>query len=114
MSNLIEEVKVTVEEVIKEEELISEINHTKIANVALILRNLAVAIAMIVFLVSIFVPSVRHTLKSIAYFIGAAAYFCEFMLVTDFFKFDVPHRELFMIYCFGPLYLIMGISYIFI
>ena len=47
-----------------------------------------------------------------AYFLGAGAYFGEFMLLTDCFTERVPHQEMFMAYCFGPLYLLLGMSYL--
>ena len=51
-------------------------------------------------------------LKGIAYFFGAAAYFCEIVLLTDCFTAKVPHKELFMAYCFGPMYILLGLSYL--
>ena len=44
--------------------------------------------------------------------VGAAAYVFECLLLTDCFKTKVPHKEMFMVYCLGPLYLIMGLGYI--
>ena len=46
------------------------------------------------------------------YLFGAIAYICEIMVLTDCFKVKIPHNELFMPYCFGPLYLIMGVGYL--
>ena len=48
----------------------------------------------------------------IAFSINYAAYFAEILLLTDCFSRRVPHREMFMAYCFGPLYLIMGVGYL--
>ena len=56
--------------------------------------------------------SFSHVLKAIAYFFGAAAYFSEFILLTDCFTKRVPHQEMFMAYCFGPLYILLGLSYL--
>ena len=50
--------------------------------------------------------------KGVAYFCGAGAYVFECLLLTDCFKTKVPHKEMFMVYCLGPLYLIMGLGYI--
>ena len=44
--------------------------------------------------------------------VGAAAYVFECLLLTDCFKTKVPYKEMFMVYCLGPLYLIMGLGYI--
>ena len=38
--------------------------------------------------------------------VGAAAYVFECLLLTDCFKTKVPHKEMFMVNCLGPLYLI--------
>ena len=81
--------------------------------VILLLRNLAVGAAAALFLVSLFHLPCRYLLKAIAYFFGAAAYFCEILLLTDCFTQKVPHREMFMAYCFGPMYILLGISYLF-
>ena len=52
------------------------------------------------------------TLRAVGYLFGAIAYICEIMVLTDCFKVKIPHNELFMPYCFGPLYLIMGVGYL--
>ena len=44
--------------------------------------------------------------------VGAAAYVFECLLLTDYFRMKVPHKEMIMVYCLGPLYLIMGLGYI--
>ena len=44
--------------------------------------------------------------------IGATEYIEQIMVLTDCFKVKIPHNELFMPYCFGPLYLIMGVGYL--
>lgn len=54
----------------------------------------------------------RNLLVGVAYFCGAGAYVFECLLLTDCFKTKVPHKEMFMVYCLGPLYLIMGLGYI--
>ena len=61
---------------------------------------------------SFFMDEIYHILKAIAYFCGAVAYFLEILLLTDCFKKKVHHKELFMVYCLGPLYLLMGLNYI--
>ena len=97
---------------LSEEEIISHSDHQKIEHVVLLFRNIAVASAVVLFVLSLFHLSVSHTLKGIAYFLGAAAYFSEFILLTDCFTKRVPHQEMFMAYCFGPLYILLGISYL--
>ena len=47
-----------------------------------------------------------------AYFLGAGAYFAEILVLTDGFRQKVPRKELFMAYCFGPLYILLGLSYL--
>ena len=48
----------------------------------------------------------------VAFGIGAAAYFSEIVLLTDCFTAKIPHQEMFMAYCFGPMYVLLGISYL--
>ena len=76
-------------------------------------RNLFTGAAALLFLMSFFLSShLHHTLRAVAYFFGAAAYFTEILMLTDIFKKRIPKREAFMAYCFGPLYVLMGISYL--
>lgn len=84
-----------------------------ILRVALTMRNVMVAIASVLFLISIFTKRANITLTVIAYLCGAMAYFCEFLHLTEGFKVKIPHEELFMVYCFAPLYVLLGLSYIF-
>lgn len=113
MSKIIEQIKHTVDATIPDKEELTHGLHPKIDYALLVLRNLFVAVAVIFFIVS-FIPHDRHNIfKGIAYFCGAAAYLFECLAVTDCFQTKVPHTEMFMVYCFGPLYLLMGISYIF-
>ena len=51
-------------------------------------------------------------LRAIAYFCGAGAYVAEILILTDGFRRKVPQKELFMAYCFGPLYILLGLSYL--
>lgn len=97
---------------LSEEETISHSHHKKLEHWVLLLRNIAVALAVILFLLSLFHIPGSNILKGIAYFLGAAAYFSEFILLTDCFTERVPHQEMFMVYCFGPLYLLLGLSYL--
>ena len=69
--------------------------------------------ALVLFIASLLHAPMEALLKGIAYFFGAAAYFCEIVLLTDCFTQKVPHREMFMAYCFGPMYILLGISYLF-
>ena len=43
---------------------------------------------------------------------GAGAYVAEILILTDGFRRKVPQKELFMAYCFGPLYILLGLSYL--
>lgn len=107
-----EEVIHDVWEGLSEEEVISHSTHKKTEHVALLIRNLAVGAAVVLFLLSLCPFSFRYTLKAIAYFLGAAAYCAEFVILTDCFTEQVPHREMFMAYCFGPMYILLGLSYL--
>ena len=76
---------------------------------------LCVRNALVVFAVTLFLLSFAgkgEPLRAIGYISGALAYVCEILVLTDCFKIKIPHNELFMPYCFGPLYLIMGIGYL--
>ena len=99
-------------EAFSEEELLAGSHHPRAEHVILLLRNLAVGAAAALFLVSLFHLPCRYPLKAIAYFFGAAAYFSEILLLTDCFTQKVPHQEMFMAYCFGPMYILLGISYL--
>ena len=97
---------------LSEEELISHSEHKKIDHFVLLIRNIAVGMAVVLFLISLSHLSISHLLKGVAYFLGAAAYFAEFVLLTDCFSKRIPHQEMFMAYCFGPLYILLGLSYL--
>lgn len=97
---------------LSEEEVISHSHHKKLEHAVLLFRNIAVGLAVVLFLISLWHLPFRYTLKGIAYFLGAAAYFSEFVLLTDCFTERVPHQEMFMAYCFGPLYILLGLSYL--
>lgn len=99
-------------EAFTEEELLAGSHHKRAEHVILLARNTAVAAAAALFLISLFHIPERYLLKAIAYFFGAGAYFCEILLLTDCFTQKVPHREMFMAYCFGPMYILLGISYL--
>ena len=76
----------------------------------LLARNIAAAAAGILFLISIF--DVNIAIKAIAYFTGSIAYILELVIMTECFRVKPNHDELFMIYVFGPLYILMGVSYL--
>ena len=75
------------------------------------LRNLFVIVAAVLFILSLLL-SHKHTLRAIAYFLGAAAYISELAMLTKGFRERIPHAEAFMALCFGPLYILMGIAYL--
>ena len=101
MSKLLEEIKHGMDATIPEIEDLSHMTHPKIDYMLLVLRNAFVLAAAILFILSFFLHGAYNALK-------AAGYFCA----TDCFKTKVEHHEMFMVYCFGPLYLIMGLNYI--
>jgi hypothetical protein len=112
MSKIFETIKHTVDATIPDKEELTEGLHPKIDYLFLVLRNLFVAMAAIFLLTSFVWSSAYGTLKAIGYFCGAAAYIFECLAVTDCFQTKVPHTEMFMVYCFGPLYILMGIGYL--
>jgi len=97
---------------LSEEELISHSEHKSFEHGVLLFRNITVGLAVLLFLISMFHLPFSHVLKAVAYFLGATAYFSEFILLTDCFTKRVPHQEMFMAYCFGPLYILLGLSYL--
>ena len=78
-------------------------------HVMLVVRNLAAAV---LFLASFALADIHKLLRAAAYFLGAGAYFAEILVLTDGFRREVPQKELFMAYCFGPLYILLGLSYL--
>ena len=115
MEDVIHEVEEVIHDVyegLSEEELISHSHHKKAEHYILILRNVAVALAVVLFAVSLAHFEGSNILKAIAYFLGAMAYFSEILLLTDCFSEKVPHQEMFMAYCFGPMYILLGLSYL--
>ena len=97
---------------LSEEEVISHSRHRRRLHWALLCRNAAVALAALLFILSLIHVPGSSILKAVAYFLGAAAYLGELLLLTDCFSHRIAHQELFMAYCFGPLYLLLGVSYL--
>lgn len=113
MSHLMDQIKHTVDATIPDKEELTHGHHPKIAYALLVARNGFVLAAVLLFLLSFFFAEFSHLFKALAYFLGAGAYLFECLLLTDCFEKKVPHTEMFMVYCFGPLYLLMGFHYIF-
>ena len=114
-AEVIHEVSDVIHDVIEglsEEEFIAESDHPGLEHVILMLRNLTVIVAVVLFALSLFFSDFSHPLKGIGYFLGAMAYFYEIILLTDCFTERIPHREMFMAYCFGPMYILLGLSYL--
>ena len=106
-------VKISLISMLDEDELISHSRHPQLERFFLTLRNIAAALAVVVFILSLLTDLPIYTkLKAVGYFFGAAAYLFEMALLTDCFTEEVDHKEMFMAYCFGPLYVLMGISYL--
>ena len=112
MAKLLEDWKEDLVEALTEHDLLLGSKHQKIEHAVLLVRNIAVGAALVLFIASLLHAPMEALLKGIAYFFGAAAYFCEIVLLTDCFTAKVPHKELFMAYCFGPLYILLGLSYL--
>ena len=114
MPTLFERIKHTVDATIPDKEELTHGLHPKIDYIFLVLRNFFVALAALFFVISFFFHGAYGVLKGLGYFSGAAAYVFECLAVTDCFQTKVPHAEMFMVYCFGPLYILMGLGYIFL
>ncbi len=115
MANKLHEVEALLQDVcegLSETGLISHSRHKRLEHWILLARNVAVALAVALFLASLVHTAQSGSLKAAAYFLGAGAYFCEILILTDCFRTKVPHREMFMAYCFGPLYILLGVSYL--
>ena len=120
MSEMLHEVEEAVEEVFhefadaihEEEDEIAHSHHPKLEHWILLGRNITVGLAVVLFVISLFPFPFKGILKGAAYFLGAAAYFSEILLMTDCFSQKVPHQEMFMAYCFGPMYILLGLSYL--
>lgn len=84
--------------------------------VILLLRNIAVGIASVLFLTAKFVgrlpDNAAHIMRIAAYILGALAYLAELLVLTDLFRRKHHHRELFMPFAFGAVYFLLGIGYI--
>ncbi len=113
MSKLFRQVKHTIDVTSPDVDELIHSTHRKLDYAMLLTRNLLVGAAAILFICSFFIDSIYHIFKAIAYFCGTLAYLLELLLLTDCFRTKVPHKEMFMVYCLGPLYLLMGLNYIF-
>lgn len=120
MSDVLHEMEEVVEDVIhefadaihEEEDEIAHSHHPRLEHWILLGRNITVGLAVVLFFLSLFHIPGAAILKAVAYFLGAAAYFSEILLMTDCFSQKVPHQEMFMAYCFGPMYILLGLSYL--
>ncbi len=112
MSQIFEQLKHTVDATLPDKAELTHEDHPKLDYIMLVVRNILVAAAAVLFVLSFFLEAHYHNLKAVAYFCGAGAYLFECLLITDCFKIKVPHQEMFMIYCLGPLYILMGLNYI--
>ena len=108
----IHETEEVIETLRSEPELMEACTHGKSKHVVLSLRNVAVSVAFLLFMLSFFLHDIHGLLRGVAYLFGACAYFFELLLLTDSFSSAVDHKELFMAYCFCPLYILMGIAYL--
>lgn len=120
ISNKLHDVEETIEDTIRdvyeglsEEDFISHSHYRGLEYLLLIIRNIAVAFAMIFFIITLFNFTGADVLKAVAYLMGAIAYLCEILILTDCFHTKIPHHEMFMAYCFGPMYILLGISSLF-
>ncbi len=112
MSKLANRIRHTVDVTIPDKEELTHGLHPRADYILLVLRNIFVAVAVLLFLASFKWHDAHNILRAIAYFCGTGAYLFECLAVTDCFQRKVPHTEMFMVYCFGPLYLLMGLSYL--
>ncbi len=114
MPKIIENIKHTVDVTIPDRQELPHGLHPKIDYIFLVLRNIFSALAVLFFIGAFFLRGAYGDLKAVGYFMGAIAYIFECLAVTDCFRAKVPHTEMFMVYCFGPLYILMGFEYIFL
>ncbi len=115
MPNHLHEVEEVIHDVyvgLSEEDILAHSRHKRLEHNILLLRNIAVAFAVFLFFISLAPFHGSSICKGTAYFLGSAAYFCEIAILTDCFSAKVPHSEMFMAYCFGPMYILLGISYL--
>ncbi len=110
--HLLDDIKHTVDTTIPELNDLKDKAHPRLDYAMFLLRNIFVLAAAVLFLLSFFLPNILGTLRGIAYFCGAVAYLFECMALTDCFRTKVEPHEMFMVYCFGPLYLLMGLGYL--
>lgn len=110
---LLEDLHEIVDATIPDKEELTHGSHPVFDYLWLLLRNLFVIGAALLFLLSFFFAGARNELKALGYLMGALAYVFECLAITDCFEKKVPHTEMFMVYCFGPLYILMGLGYIF-
>ena len=113
LAKILHELKLVLIDILTEEELLSHSRHPAIEKFFLTLRNIAAGVAVFLFLLGVmtYLPVYRK-LMAVGYFFGAAAYLFELALLTDCFTEEVEHQEMFMAYCFGPMYVLLGISYL--
>lgn len=112
MSKFSQLAKEVVDEGLLEKENIKKSRHKVPEKIFLWVRNVLVAVAAVIFIFSIIMHNHEDTLKGIAYFCGAGAYVSEIIIATDIFTRKLNKHELFMAFCFGPLYILLGLSYI--
>ena len=112
MPNSLHTIVEELEDLLEEPELIAEASHKTAEHVFLRLRNVFVAAAAVLFILSFILHGSHGLLRGIGYLCGMLAYGAEFGMLTDGFTRKVPHKELFMAYCFGPLYFLMGLAYL--
>ena len=110
---LLEKIQHALDVTIPDKEELTHGSHPTFDYILLWLRNLFVAGAGILFIASFFFSDAHNYLKSLGYIMGSFAYLFECLAITDCFEKKVPHTEMFMVYCFGPLYILMGVGYIF-
>lgn len=88
----------------------SEQHHVHLLNA----KNLCVLIAALMMITSILTTSLTdragRIIHSGAYFLGAAAYIAEIVLLTDFFREKPSLEHMFMPCIFGLLYIVVGVS----
>ena len=111
MQNEYQKIENAVEGFFGDEDLLIGHGKSVPAQIALRIRNTMVVLAVLLFILSIRLNGYQ-VLRAVGYLLGAIAYVCEILVLTDCFKVRIPHNELFMPYCFGPLYLIMGVGYL--
>ena len=113
MAKLLEEWKEDLVEALTEHDLLLGSKHQKIEHAVLLVRNIAVGAALVLFIASLLHAPMEALLKGSRISFGAAAYFCEIVLLTDCFTAKgAAQGSCSWPIASGPMYILLGLSYL--